>query len=362
MRSIRSAGRSAGRAVGVAVLIGVMVSLLGYGVSRAIARQRAAVAMAASANAFIATLNADQRTKALFRFEDEQRKDFFFVPRSRFGVPLKDLDEKQRRLAMDFLRTGLGVAGYQKATTIISLEPVLFELEGVKRIHPRDPELYYVSIFGTPSPKSPWGWRFEGHHLSVNVTVVGSELVASAPLFMGSNPAEVREGPRKGLRTLAGEEDEARALIQSLDEKQRSVAIYQEKAPADILTMNSRKVDPLKPEGLAAAALNPAQRKQLMKLIEVYLGRMPEEVAAARRAKLSGGGIEKITFAWAGGINRGDYHYYRVQGPTFLIEYDDTQNNANHIHSVWRDFNGDFGTDLIAEHYRLTPHRQFAAK
>lgn len=362
MRSIRSAGRSAGRAVGIAVLIGVMVSLLGYGVSRAIARQRAAVAMAASANAFIATLNADQRTKALFRFEDEQRKDFFFVPRSRFGVPLKDLDEKQRRLAMDFLRTGLGVAGYQKATTIISLEPVLFELEGAKRIHPRDPELYYVSIFGTPSPKSPWGWRFEGHHLSVNVTVVGSELVASAPLFMGSNPAEVREGPRKGLRTLAGEEDEARALIQSLDEKQRSVAIYQEKAPADILTMNSRKVDPLKPEGLAAAALNPAQRKQLMKLIEVYLGRMPEEVAAARRAKLSGGGIEKITFAWAGGINRGDYHYYRVQGPTFLIEYDDTQNNANHIHSVWRDFNGDFGTDLIAEHYRMTPHRQFAAK
>jgi len=358
MGSIRSVGRTAG----LAVMVSVMVVLLGYAVSQAVAKQRAAVAMATSANAFIASLNAEQRTKALFRFEDEQRKDFFFVPRTRFGVPLKDLDENQRKLAMDFLRTGLGVAGYQKAATIISLEPVLFELEGAKRIHPRDPELYYVSIFGAPSPKSPWGWRFEGHHLSVNVTVVGGELVASAPLFMGSNPAEVREGPRKGLRTLAGEEDEARTLIQSLDEKQKAVAIYQEKAPADILTMNNRKVDPLKPEGLAAAAMTATQRKQLMKLIEVYLTRMPDEVATARRAKLNAGGLEKITFAWAGGINRGDYHYYRVQGPSFLIEYDDTQNNANHIHSVWRDFNGDFGADLLAEHYRAQPHRQVAAK
>ena len=358
MRSIRSVGRVASLVVVAAVILG----LLGFAMSRAVAKQRAAVAMATSASAFLATLSAEQRTKALFGFEDEQRRDFFFVPRARFGVPLKDLDEKQRRLAMDFLRTGLGVAGYQKATTIISLEPVLFELEGAKRIHPRDPELYYISIFGTPSPKTPWGWRFEGHHLSVNVTVVGGELIATAPLFMGSNPAEVREGPRKGLRALAGEEDEARMLVQSLDVNQRAVAIYQEKAPSDILTMNHRKVDPLKPEGLAASAMKSEQRKQLMKLIDVYLARMPEDVASERRAKLTAGGLDKISFAWAGGIERGDYHYYRVQGPTFLIEYDDTQNNANHIHSVWRDFNGDFGTDLLAEHYRAQPHRQTAVK
>lgn len=354
--------RRVGKVAVLVVLATAVVWWLGSAVSRAIVKQRAAVAMAASANAFLATLTPEQRTKSVFGFEDEQRKDFFFVPRPRFGVPLKDLDEKQRKLAMDFLRTGLGVAGYQKATTIMSLEPILFELEGAKRIHPRDPELYYLSIFGTPSPKSPWGWRFEGHHLSVNVTVVGGDLIASAPLFMGSNPAEVREGPQKGLRALPGEEDEARALVQSLDAAQRAVAIYQEKAPPDILTMNHRKVDPLKPEGLAAAAMTAGQRAQLMKLIDVYLARMPEEVAASRRAKLTAGGLDKISFAWAGGVERGDYHYYRVQGPTFLIEYDDTQNNANHIHSVWRDFNGDFGVDLLGEHYRAHPHRRRAAK
>lgn len=339
-----------------------MVSMLGVGASRAIAKRRVANAMAASANAFLSTLSSDQRTKAHFPFEDEQRKDFFFVPRARFGVPLKDLDTRQRQLAMDFLRTGLGLAGYEKATTIISLEPVLFELEGAKRIHPRDPELYYLTIFGTPTAKGPWGWRFEGHHLSVNVTVVGGELIATAPLFMGSNPAEVREGPRRGLRALASEEDEARMLVQSLDASQRAVAIYQEKAPSDILTMNHRQVDPLKPEGLAVSAMKDEQRKQLLKLIDVYLARMPEEIAAERRAKLTTGGLEKISFAWAGGINRGDYHYYRIQGPTFLIEYDDTQNNANHIHSVWRDFKGDFGVDLLAEHYRAQPHRQTVTK
>ncbi len=355
-------GISAGRWVGLVVIMLAMVGLLGYSISQAVAKQRAAEAMAASANAFIASLNAEQRTKALFKFEDEQRKDFFFVPRLRFGVPLKDLDEKQRKLAMDFLRTGLGVAGYQKATTIMSLEPILFELEGAKRIHPRDPELYYVSLFGTPSAKSPWGWRFEGHHLSLNVTVVKGEMITTTPLFMGSNPAEVPSGPHKGLRTLAGEEDEGRALVQLLDAKQREVAIFDQKAPGEIFTLNHRKVDPLKPEGLAATAMTAAQRRQLMKLIDVYLARMPQDEADARRARLNAGGIGKITFAWAGGMNKGDYHYYRVQGPTFLIEYDDTQNNANHIHSVWRDFNGDFGADLLAEHYRAYQHRQTAAK
>lgn len=354
--------RSTGRLAGLVVMLSLMVGLIGYSVSQAVAKQRAAAAMAASANAFIASLDAAQRTKALFKFEDEQRKDFFFVPRPRFGVPLKDLDEKQRKLALDFLRTGLGVAGYQKATTIISLEPILFELEGAKRIHPRDPELYYVSVFGTPSAKSPWGWRFEGHHLSLNVTVVKGELITSTPLFMGSNPAEVPAGPHKGLRALAGEEDEGRAMIRSLDEKQRAAAIFDQKAPAEIFTLNHRRIDPLKPEGVAAASMTAAQQAQLMKLIEVYLARMPQEEADARRAKLKAGGTGKITFAWAGGMEKGDYHYYRVQGPTFLIEYDDTQNNANHIHSVWRDFTGDFGADLLAEHYRAQPHRASAAK
>ena len=160
----------------------------------------------------------------------------------------------------------------------------------------------------------------------------------------------------RSLRTLAGEEDEGRALVQALDEKQRAVAIFEAKAPGEILTLNNRKVDPLKPAGLLAAQMSPQQRELLSKLIDVYLARMPEEIAAERRRKIQADGIQKVAFGWAGGINRHDYHYYRVQGPSFLIEYDDTQNNANHIHSVWRDFNGDFGVDLLGEHYRTQPH------
>jgi hypothetical protein len=336
--------------------------VIGYSLSNSLARLRTAAAMAESANKFLSALNADQRAKAAFKFEDEQRYDFHFVPRERNrvserkGVPLKELNEAQRKLAMDFLQTGLGAAGYQKATTIISLEPILAELEGPNRNFNRDPELYFVSIFGTPSVRNVWGWRFEGHHISLNFTVVKGELISNTPLFLGANPREVRQGPRKGLRALAGEEDKGRALVQALDEKQRPVAIYDPKAPADIFTMANRKAEPLKPEGIAFSQLNKQQQELLNQLVNEYLARMPQDVAAERTKKLRAAGWEKIHFAWAGGINKNEPSYYRVQGPTFLIEYDDTQNNANHIHSVWRDFNGDFGADLLGEHYKATPH------
>ncbi|HKC88092.1 MAG TPA: DUF3500 domain-containing protein, partial [Blastocatellia bacterium] len=221
---------------------------------------------------------------------------------------------------------------------------------------PRDPELYYFSIFGTPSAKSPWGWRVEGHHISLNFTVVKGETVSNTPLFFGANPAEVREGARKGLRALAAEEDKGRELIQALDEKQRAVAVFDKTAPGDIITMNNRKADPLKPEGVAAGQLNKQQKALLEKLLDEYLSRMPQDIADERSKKIRDAGFDKIYFAWAGGMNKGDPHYYRIQGPTFLVEYDDTQNNANHIHSVWRDFNGDFGDDLLREHYQTTPH------
>jgi hypothetical protein len=345
------------RFLAVGLLVGGMVMGIGYSFAQAIARQRLATAMADGANAFLASLTPEQRTKAAFQFGDAQRKEFYFVPRPRFGIPLKELNEGQRKLAFDFLRTGLGADGYRKAASIIDLEPVLFELEGKDRIHPRDPELYYLSLFGTPSAKTPWGWRFEGHHLSLNVTVVRGELISTTPLFMGSNPAQIPRGPRQGFRALAEEEDEGRALIHLLEAEQRRVAIIDEKAPSDILTMNRPQVDPLVPVGLTAAQMTPAQKAQLTRLIEVYLARMPDDVAAERRAKLEAAGLDPVSFAWAGGTEKGDYHYYRVQGPTFLIEYDDTQNNANHIHSVWRDFTGDFGVDLLQEHYRQEPHR-----
>jgi TonB family protein len=334
----------------------IALSLVTWSVIDGVARMRAASAMAEAANKFLASLTPEQKAKASFEFGDGQRFDWHFIPRDRKGVPLKDLDENQRKLAMEFMKTGLGAAGYQKATTIMSLEPVLAQQEGPSRRFPRDPELYYFSIFGTPSAKSPWGWRVEGHHVSLNFTVVKGETVSNTPLFFGANPAEVREGDRKGLRALAAEEDKGRELIQALDEKQRAVAVFDKTAPGDIITMNKRKADPLKPEGVAAGQLNKQQKALLEKLLDEYLSRMPQDIAGERSKKLRDAGFDKIYFAWAGGVNKGDPHYYRMQGPTFLVEYDDTQNNANHIHSVWRDFNGDFGDDLLREHYQTTPH------
>jgi uncharacterized protein DUF3500 len=334
----------------------IVLSIVAWSVVDGVARMRSAAVMAGAANKFIASLTPEQKAKASFEFGDAQRFDWHFVPRDRKGVPLKDLDENQRKLAMEFMKSGLGAAGYQKATTIMSLEPVLAQLEGPNRRFPRDPELYFFSIFGTPSAKDPWGWRVEGHHISLQFTVVKGELVSNTPLFFGANPAEVREGARKGLRALAGEEDRGRELITALDEKQRAVAIFDKTAPGDIITMNNRKADPLKPEGVSAEQLNKQQKALLEKLLDEYLSRMPQDIADERSKKLRAAGFDKIHFAWAGGVNKGDPHYYRVQGPTFLVEYDDTQNNANHIHSVWRDFNGDFGDDLLREHYRTSQH------
>lgn len=334
----------------------IALSLVSWSVIDGVARMRSAAAMAEAANKLLASLSPEQKAKAALDFADENRRDWTFVPRDRKGVPLKDLDENQRRLAMEFMKSGLGASGYQKATTIMSLESVLAQLEGQNRRFPRDPDLYYFSIFGTPSAKAPWGWRVEGHHISLHFTIVKGEMISNTPLAFGANPAEVREGERKGLRALAGEEDKGRDLILALDEKQRAVAIFDQKAPSDILTLAKIKADPLKPEGIPAGQLNKQQKALLEKLIDEYLSRMPQDVAAERLKKMRAAGFDKIHFAWAGGVNKGDPHYYRVQSPTFLIEYDNTQNNANHIHTVWRDFNGDFGEDLLREHYKNQPH------
>jgi hypothetical protein len=190
--------------------------------------------------------------------------------------------------------------------------------------------------------------------VSLNFTVVNGSLVASAPSFFGSNPAEVREGPKKGLRILASEEDSARALLMALDEPQRAKGVMSPDAPNDIATMNQVKIDPLAPAGIAYKDLRPNQRAMLMKVIDSYVSAMASDVAADRMARVNKAGLDTIAFAWAGESERGKRHYYRVQGPTFLIEYDNTQNNANHIHSVWRDFQGDFGRDLLREHLKTS--------
>jgi hypothetical protein len=220
----------------------------------------------------------------------------------------------------------------------------------------RDPDLYYLSIFGTPSTASPWGWRTEGHHLSLNFTIANGTTVATAPAFFGANPALVRSGTRQGLRALAAEEDLARELVASLRPEQRGVAVVATEAPRDIVTGNAVEVDALSPAGISVTALDDAQTALLLRIIDEYLARMADELADERRARLAVTDFSAVTFAWAGSIEQGEPHYYRIQGPTFLIEYDNTQNDANHIHSVWRDFAGDFGRDLLREHYRGAPH------
>jgi hypothetical protein len=247
----------------------------------------------------------------------------------------------------------------------MDLETILGALEAAQRsgasgqqsdVFLRNPEGYFFSVFGMPSPRGAWGWRVEGHHVSLNFTVVNGTFVAATPSFFGSNPAEVRDGPRKGLRILAAEEDSARSLLGVLDASQRAKAIIAQAAPGDIQTMNALSIDMLSPAGIVAAELTPVQREHLLKLIDVYASAMAPDLASDRLAKLKKAGVEKIAFAWAGDTERGKRHYYRVQGPTFLIEYDNTQNDANHIHSVWRDFEGDFGRDLLREHLSTVAH------
>jgi hypothetical protein len=329
--------------------------LAGLALAGAVARERSAGVMAERAQAFLGSLSEADRARATFALDHVQRFDWAYVPRARQGMPLKDLSADQRRLAHELLKTGLSASGYRKATAIIELENVLRAIESGSIV--RDPELYFFTIFGTPSTTEPWGWRVEGHHLSLNFTVVKGTLVANTPAFFGANPAEVRvPGPQKGQRVLAAEEDKARALVRALTDAQRRVAIIEATAPRDILTTNSAKADPLAPAGVELAAMPQAQQAMLRELIDVYLAVMPDDIAAARRQAIARTGEGPIRFAWMGGFEPGQPHYYRVQGPTFLIEYDNTQNDANHIHSVWRDFEGDFGRDLLREHYRSSAH------
>ena len=306
--------------------------------------------MLQAAEAFLASLEPNQRSRASFAFEDAERLNWHFVPRSRRGLPLGEMSPEQQGLARAILKAGLSQRGYLTASTIIELELVLRELGENPRV--RDPGLYYFSIFGTPSRDAPWGFRAEGHHLSLNFTLVRDTLIATAPAFFGANPAEVRRGARQGLRPLADEEDVARELALSLDDPQRAVALISASAPSDIVTGNAARVDPLSPVGIRATELRPEQAAILVRLLEVYLGRMAEPLAGQRRAALERTNFGDVAFAWAGSTRRGEGHYYRIQGPTFLVEYDNTQNGANHIHTIWRDFEGDFGRDLLREHYR----------
>jgi len=318
-------------------------------------RINSSTVMTQAAQHFLASLTPEQRAKAAFGFQQDERMNWHYIPKERKGLPLLEMTPPQRALAHALLSAGLSQQGYIKAVTIMSLEDVLRVMENDDG-NRRNPEKYYFSVFGEPSDTGTWGFRVEGHHLSQNFTVVNGR-VADTPSFFGANPAEVREGPRKGLRTLAMEEDLGRDLLESLNPEQKKVAIVSTEAYKDILTEASRKAALNgQPSGLSAAKMSKKQFDLLETLIAGYSQNVPEQLAQARMDRLKKAGTN-VFFAWAGVEQQGGPHYYRIQAPTFLIEYDNTQNNANHIHSVWRDFNGDFGLDMLAMHYQAS-HRQ----
>jgi hypothetical protein len=383
--------------------------ILGVGLGAALvvatvtASQRHAAEMASAANGFLAGLTPEQRQQAALPFEGEERLRWNFIPNEMFprkGLMVKAMSEAQREQAHALLKTGLSQKGYLTASAIMDLENVLRAIESAaaasaaaappgtaaqaatppvatapaagtapgganpaagvpaapRQRFARDPLEYFVTIFGTPSAKGAWGWRLDGHHISLHFTIEDGEAVASSPTFFGTNPAQVMDGPKKGLRLLGAEEDAARALMLSLDDTQRATATIQATPPNEILTANNPVAEPLTPSGISAAAMTPAQRELLVKLLDVYASSMAEDIGADRMARARAAGIENISFAWAGDTQPGQKHYYRVQGPSFLIEYDNVQNNGNHVHCVWRDFKGDFGRDLLAEHHAAYAH------
>jgi hypothetical protein len=309
--------------------------------------------MAEAARRFLDTLTVEERTRVVFPVESEERKNWHYVPGERKGIPWKEMSGIQRKLAHALVAGGLSRTGYTKAMSIMALESILKQIEGGSSRFERDPDLYYIALFGIPSEQAPWGWRLEGHHISINYLVTPEKKVACTPNFFGANPAWVPQGyPLAGLRVLSTEEDLGRSLLDSLTDTQLGTAVIGADAPPDILTRMDTHVRLEKPVGLPASNMNAAQQQLLIHLLSDYLHRMPEDLAADRMDRVEKEGKKYIHFAWAGSREMRRPHYYRVHGPSFLIEYDNTQNNANHIHSVWRDLRDDWGEDLLRNHYK----------
>jgi hypothetical protein len=316
------------------------------GIAAAAATQ--AAEMAQAARRFLATMSPAQKQRAQRAFEDADRQSIKYIPLARTGVPLKALDPAQRQLAHALISSGLSEAAHTKVNQIMELEPVLAELE--RNPVRRDPENYYFWVFGEPGPKGRWGWKVEGHHVSLNFTIVDGAAVATTPTFFGANPAEVRSGPLTGRRVLHTEEDLARQLLLTFAEKDRGKVIFDAKAPPDIVTADRSQVTALPEVGVPVSAMSPAQRELLRQLLAEYAGGLAAPLAAQRLGRMEAGGFDKLRFGWAGGIERRQPHYYRISGPTFVLEYDNTQDGANHVHTVWRDFEDDYGRDLLREH------------
>ena len=311
--------------------------------------------MADAATRFLGSLTDGQRELARFPFEGDERYAWDYRPSPRNGLRLINMTAEQQQLAWALADVGLSARGARQARQIVELEPILREAERIEhRLNRwvRDPELYWFSVFGEPGGAAPWAWRAGGHHLGLHFTIVDGDQLATTPLFFGANPAVVRHGPRTGLRTLPEEEDLARALFRSLEPAQWAIAQLSPEAPPDLFTEWRPRVEPgLLPDGLAYGSMAGEHRGQLVRLIRHYLERTSDDLAAQEWARIERAGLEPVTFAWAGPDQPGQGHYYAVKGPTFMIEYDNTQNGANHVHSVCRDFTNDWGEDLLAAHY-----------
>ena len=301
--------------------------------------------------AFLASLDEAQKEKALFAFTDAVRQTWSFLPGTRAGLTLKEMTASQQELALKLVQTGLSEAGYEKMNQIRSLEEVLTVLENRKPNNDwRNPMRYYMAIFGNPAKDAVWGWRFEGHHVSLNYSSVDQKL-SVVPSFLGTNPAEVRSGDQKGLRILGEEEDRGRAIVKSLDEAQFAQAHISEQTFGEIVTAGKAQVRLATFEGLPYHKMNSRQQEKIVDLIQFYLTRLRQEAATELWSKTQAAGLDKLHFAWAGGLALGEKHYYRIHGPTLLIEYDNSQNEGNHAHSIIRDIENDFGADYLLHHY-----------
>ena len=303
--------------------------------------------------AFLDGLDAGQRRRATAAFDTPDHRQWTYLPGARPGLRLADMTVDQRAEALSLLDHACSAAGAMTTRAVIDLDLIRRRLGGERNA---DGDEYWVRVLGDPRGIGPWAWRVNGHHLAVHVTVVGDEM-AVTPQFFGAEPAVVREGPHRGLRILPAEEELARTLLARLDPAQRAAAIVADVAPDDILTRRDPVADPaVIPAGLPWSRLTGAQRAALGRLIRVYFDRAPAEVADAAWDAAVDAGLEGVEFSWAGPLESGEGHYYAVRGPTFLVEYDNTQDDANHIHSVWRDLQRDWGYDLLGEHYAHSHH------
>ena len=308
---------------------------------------------------FLDSLSLEKRDSAVFPFSNDERFNWHYFPKvgKRKGVSFKEMSEVQREAAGALMQVSMSSNGLDKALDVIKLEGILGVLEGgaLRRAY-RDPEKYYITIFNSESSEAPWGWRLEGHHLSLNYVIAAETMISVTPAFFGANPAIVPSGPDQGLQVLKLEEMKARQLARSLDPGQLEKALISKEAPSDIITFVDRQVNLQGFEGISAKELTTEQQDLLIDLVSLYLKNHNADWADRKMEEIRETWPDTLYFAWAGGLKHGNPHYYRIHGPSILIEYDNTQNNATHVHTVLRDPRNDFGEDILKRHYAEAAH------